>query len=230
MTLATRIRATALPPATARPALVVIAKAPVAGLAKTRLCPPLSGEQAAALACAALEDTLAAVLATGAARRVLVLDGEPGEWLPDGVELVAQRGGDLAARLADAFEDVGGPALLIGMDTPQLTPALLGEGLDVLAADDCDAVLGRTFDGGYWAIGLKHPDRRVFAGVPMSRADTGAIQLARLRELGLRTRSLVTLCDVDRYEDAIVVADLAPTGGFARALAALEHDSLRAAV
>jgi rSAM/selenodomain-associated transferase 1 len=216
--------------ASTRPALVVIAKAPVAGLAKTRLCPPLSGEQAAALARAALEDTLAAVLASGAARRVLVLDGEPGEWLPDGVELLAQRGGDLAQRLADAFEDVGGPALLIGMDTPQVTPALLDEGLDVLAADGCDAVLGLTFDGGYWAIGLARPDRRVFAGVPMSRADTGAVQLARLRELGLRTRSLVTLGDVDRYEDAIAVADLAPAGGFARALATLERDSLRAAV
>jgi rSAM/selenodomain-associated transferase 1 len=215
---------------TARPALVVIAKAPVAGLAKTRLCPPLSGEQAAALARASLEDTLAAMLASGAARRVLVLDGEPGEWLPDGVELLAQRGGDLAQRLADAFEDVGGPALLIGMDTPQVTPALLGDGLDLLAAEDCDAVFGPTFDGGYWAIGLRRPDRRVFAGVPMSRADTGAIQLARLRELGLRTRSLDALRDVDRYEDAIVVSGLAPTGAFARALAAVERDSLRAAV
>jgi rSAM/selenodomain-associated transferase 1 len=215
------------------PALVVMAKAPVAGLAKTRLCPPLSGEQAAALARAALEDTLAAVLATRAARRVLVLDGEPGEWLPAGVEVLAQRGGDLAERLADAFEDVGGPTLLIGMDTPQVTPALLDESLERLADDDCDALLGRTLDGGYWAIGLSGPDRRVFAGVPMSRADTGAIQLARLRELGLRTRALPTLRDVDVYEDVIVVAGLAGEGAFGRAVMTVdtvERDSLRAAV
>jgi rSAM/selenodomain-associated transferase 1 len=214
---------------TARPALVVIAKAPVPGLAKTRLCPPLSGEQAAALARAALEDTLAAVLATRAARHVLVLDGEPGAWLADGVELLAQRGGDLAARLADAFADVGGPALLIGMDTPQLTPELLGEGLELLASG-FEAVLGPSVDGGYWAIGLARPDRSVFAGVPMSRPDTGVLQLRRLRELGLRTCSLPALRDVDRYEDAVAVATLAPATGFARALARIERESLRAAV
>ena len=175
-------------------------------------------------------DTLAAVLATRAARRVLVLEGEPGGWLPDGVEVLPQRGGDLAARLADAFEEVGGPALLVGMDTPQLTPQLLAAGLELLACEDCDAVLGPTVDGGYWAIGLERPDRRVFAGVPMSQPDTGAIQLDRLRELGLRTRALVELRDVDCYEDAFAVAGLAPGGGFARALAALERDLLKAAV
>lgn len=59
------------------PALAVIAKAPVAGRVKTRLCPPCTPQQAAALAGAALQDTLAAVAATPAHRRVLVLDGEP---------------------------------------------------------------------------------------------------------------------------------------------------------
>ena len=103
--------------------VIVIAKAPVPGRVKTRLTPPLSPTQAAALARAALEDTLAAVAAARlAGRRVVALDGDPDGWLPDGFELVAQRGGGLAQRLARAFEDVGGPALLIGMDTPQITP------------------------------------------------------------------------------------------------------------
>ena len=122
--------------------LIVMAKAPVAGRVKTRLTPPLRPEQAATLARAALEDTLAAVgrsrLAT---RRVVALDGEPDGWLPDGFELIAQRGDGLAERLAAAFESIEGPALLIAMDTPQVTPELLDAGLAGLA-DGADAVLG----------------------------------------------------------------------------------------
>ena len=90
------------------PALLVIAKEPVPGRVKTRLTPPCTPEQAAALARAALEDTLAAALAVDREiRRVLVLDGEPGTWAPDGFELIAQRGEGLAERLAAAFEDAG---------------------------------------------------------------------------------------------------------------------------
>jgi len=209
---------------------VVLAKAPVPGLAKTRLSPPLRPVQAAALAHAALSDTLAAVVATRAARRVLVLEGEPGEWMPDGLELLPQRRGDLPARLTDAFADVGEAALLIGMDTPQVTPALLSESLERLAADEHDAVLGLTPDGGYWAIGLKRPDRRVFLDVPMSTAHTGAIQRRRLSELMLRTGALPLLRDVDRYPDAVAVAAVAPTTRFARALEAIGHDPLKVAV
>jgi glycosyltransferase A (GT-A) superfamily protein (DUF2064 family) len=99
--------------------LLVIAKAPEPGRSKTRLCPPCSPEQAAALAEAALTDTLRAVAATPADERVLVLDGTPGDWLPEGFRVVPQRGDGLDERLAAAFADAGGPALLIGMDTPQ---------------------------------------------------------------------------------------------------------------
>lgn len=202
-------------------ALVVIAKAPVAGRAKTRLSPPLSPAQAATLAEAALHDTLLAVAATAATRRVLVLDGESGGWLPDGLEVLAQRGGGLAARLVGAFGDVGEPALLIGMDTPQVSATLLRTGLDLLAAPGCDAVLGRTRDGGYWAIGLCRPEAEVFRGVPMGTERTGAIQAERLRELGLHTAALPMLRDVDRFDDAVAVAAEAPTTCFARALAAI---------
>ena len=213
-----------------RPALLVLAKAPVAGLAKTRLCPPLLPAQAAALARAALKDTLAAVVATRAARRVLVLDGTPGEWVPDGVDVLPQRAGNLAERLADAFADVGEAALLIGMDTPQVTPALLARGLDLLAGKDTDAVLGLSADGGYWAVGLTRPDRRVFHRVPMSTPDTGSIQRRRLNELGLRTSELPRLRDVDRYRDAVAVAALAPASHFARTFQTIWRDPLRTAV
>ena len=105
--------------------LIVIAKAPIPGLVKTRLCPPCTPVEAAGLAEAALADTLARVLETPVDRRVVVLDGQPGDWLPDGFEIFAQRGDGLDERLAAAFADVGGPALIVGMDTPQLTSALL---------------------------------------------------------------------------------------------------------
>jgi rSAM/selenodomain-associated transferase 1 len=208
-----------------RATLLVIAKAPIAGHAKTRLCPPLSPGQAADLAEAALRDTLDSVLATPAPRRVLVLDGPVGDWLPEGLEVIPQRAGEFAERLAAAFEDVGGPGFLIGMDTPQVTPALLASALDALASPANDAVIGLCEDGGYWGIGLRSPDPRVFAGVPMSTARTGTCQLLRLESLGLQTHILPVLRDVDCHADALTVAGIAPGGRFAHALALAEGRS-----
>jgi rSAM/selenodomain-associated transferase 1 len=200
-------------------ALLVIAKAPVPGRVKTRLTPPCTPLQAAGLAAAALRDTLAAALrARRATRRVLVLDGEPGPWLPAGFAVVPQRGDGLAARLAAAFADAGGPAFLVGMDTPQLTPALLDAGLAAL--DRADAAFGAALDGGYWGIGLRRPDPAVFRDVPMSDPRTAAVQRLRLAELELRTEVLPPLCDVDTIADARAVAAAAPESRFARELAA----------
>lgn len=205
------------------PALLVLAKAPAPGRVKTRLSPPCTPAQAARLAQAALEDTLAAASAARRAqRRVLVLDGEPGPWLPPGFRVLPQRAGDLGARLAGAFADAGAPALLVGMDTPQLTPERLDEGLEALSdSHDADAVLGLAPDGGYWAIGLRRADPEVFAGVPWSTAETGAAQAARLDALGLRTAPLPPLRDVDTVADAHAVAAEAPGSRFAAVLADL---------
>ena len=106
-------------------AVVVIAKAPRPGAVKTRMCPPLTAEQAAELAEACLASTLAAVAGAAATRRLLVLDGPAGRWLPEGFELLTPRGQGLSERLAAAFEDIGETALAIGMDTPQVTAELL---------------------------------------------------------------------------------------------------------
>jgi rSAM/selenodomain-associated transferase 1 len=196
-----------------------MAKAPVAGRAKTRLCPPLEPEQAATLAEAALADTLQAVAWTpGTTRRVLVLEGEPGPWLPAGFELLAQRGSGFGERLANAVRDVGEPLLIVGMDTPQLTRARLAGALERLDAPAVDAVLGPTPDGGYWAIGLAAARPGVFDGVPMSTAGTCAAQRARLAELGLRMAELPALRDVDTFDDATAVAALAPWTRFAATL------------
>jgi uncharacterized protein len=205
----------------ARVALVVLAKAPEPGRVKTRLCPPCTPADAAALARAALLDTLAAVAATDVRRRVLVLDSEPGPLLPCGFAHITQRGGGLDARLAAAFDDVGGPAVLVGMDTPQVTPALLRRAAAALVGDGPDAVLGPALDGGYWAIGLRRADRRVFHGVPMSTGFTARAQLARLRSLGLSVGRLPRLRDVDVYADAFAVASEAPASLFARTLTTL---------
>ena len=203
-------------------ALIVLAKAPLPGQSKTRLCPPCSVEQAAMLAEAALADTLDAVLATPVTRRVLALDGEPGGWLPSGFELIAQRGGGLGERLAGAFADTGGPALLVGMDTPQVEPALLEDALSTLMRPSVDAVLGGAPDGGYWAIGLREPDAAVFEGVPMSGDRTGEAQRRRLAARGLRWVELPALDDVDTIEDARAVAAACPGTRFAAALGDLD--------
>ena len=204
------------------PALLVIAKAPVPGRVKTRLTPPCTPEEAAALAGAALADTLAAAEgARTAGRRVLVLDGVPGPCVPDSFDVIPQRGDGLAERLAAAFEDTGGPAFLVGMDTPQLTPALLEAGLDAL--DGADAAFGPALDGGYWGIGLRRADPAVFRGVPMSEPQTGRAQRTRLAELGLRTRMLPPLLDVDTIDDARAVAAVAPGTRFAALLDELER-------
>ena len=202
------------------PAIIVIAKAPVPGRVKTRLTPPCTPVQGAALACAALQDTLdAAARATHAGRRIVVLDGEPGAWLPPAFEVIAQRGDGLEERLAAAFEDVGEAAFLVGMDTPQVTPELLDAGLT--AVDEGDSAFGAALDGGYWAIGLRAPDPEVFVGVPMSSANTGAVQRARLAILGLRPTILPPLRDVDTFEDARAVAAEAPDTRFATELAVI---------
>ncbi|HEY0938253.1 MAG TPA: DUF2064 domain-containing protein [Trebonia sp.] len=190
--------------------LLVIAKQPVPGRVKTRLVPPYTHEQAAALAEAALADTLHTVLTVPARRRVLVLDGRPGPWLPPGFDVVPQCGGPLDERLASAFAAVQGPALLIGMDTPQVTPGLLT--VDWEAAD---AVFGPASDGGFWALGLREPDPALLRGVPMSTSGTGAVQRARLVAAGLRVADLPRLRDVDTAADAVAVARQVPQSRFA---------------
>src|SRR5215213_8649771 len=89
--------------------VLVVAKAPEPGRSKTRLCPPCSPQEAAAIAEAALADTLEAVAACGVDRRVLALDGPPGPWLPPGFEVIPQVSGSLDVRLCEAWMTAGGP-------------------------------------------------------------------------------------------------------------------------
>jgi uncharacterized protein len=203
-------------------ALLVIAKEPVPGRVKTRLTPPLPAVDAADLAGAALEDTLDVVTRTRARRRVLVFDGDATAWRRSGWEVIPQRGEHLGERLAAAFADVGEPAVLVGMDTPQLTEPLLTDAARTRAGGDADAVLGRARDGGYWLIGFGRSGAHgAFAGVPMSDPRTWCRQRARLRALGMTVREQPPLRDVDTIADARAVARLAPRSRFAATLWAL---------
>jgi len=202
--------------------IIVIAKAPVPGRCKTRLSPPCTPEEAADLATAALRDTLEAVATSRAPRKVVALEGEAGDWLPPALEVIEQRGQGLDERLAAAFVDVDEPALLIGMDTPQLTATILNDALRAL--EGADAALGPTFDGGFWAVGLKKPFAAAFVGVPMSTAGTGSAQQRRLERVGLQVAALPLMRDVDYISDAIEVAAHAANSHFAATLRALGLD------
>jgi glycosyltransferase A (GT-A) superfamily protein (DUF2064 family) len=211
----------------ALPTLLVLAKAPRPGSSKTRLAPLFGPDGAAALAAAALADTLDAVASAPAARRLLVLDGALAAAgplavrVPAGVDVVPQAGGLHAARIAAAFELADGPALLVGMDTPQVTAGLLT--LATPTAPDL-AWLGPAEDGGWWAMALPRPRehaRRVLAGVPMSTPRTGELQRRSLAAAGLRVADLPPLRDVDEPADAFAVAQQAPGTRFGAAVAAL---------
>jgi uncharacterized protein len=205
--------------------IVVIAKEPVPGRVKTRLTPPFSPEEAAELAQAALTDTLTAVAGTNVARRVLALDGAPGPWLPGGFDVISQRGAGLDERivwaLTDAHVTLPLPLVLIGMDTPQVTPALLAAAAAPLVSGTADATFGMAQDGGFWLLGLRRVDPALVLGVPMSQPDTGARQLARLEQAGLRIRRLPELVDVDTVREAEDVAAATPGSRFATCLAGL---------
>jgi glycosyltransferase A (GT-A) superfamily protein (DUF2064 family)/SAM-dependent methyltransferase len=200
--------------------IVVLAKEPQPGRVKTRLQSRFTTEESAQLAAAAIRDTQGAVRASRVTRRVLCWEGNSSDFA-DGFEVLPQRSGTLNDRLAGAFDDLGrdGSArvLLIGMDTPQISAALLDTDWD-----DCDAMLGLSEDGGFWAIGLRTPDpARVFAGIEMSTARTGAAQLARLVSLGRSVKLLPPLRDIDEPADAAYVADHFPDLEFSQRHAAL---------
>jgi glycosyltransferase A (GT-A) superfamily protein (DUF2064 family) len=225
------------------PVLLVVAKAPVPGVAKTRLCPPATAAQAAEIAAAALLDTLDAVVAAGTATPVLALAGELRgaararqiERALRGWIVLAQRGPTFADRLAAAHADVATrfparPVLQIGMDTPQVAAALLAEAGQRLAAG-AEALLGAATDGGWWALGLRRPtDAEALRCVPTSRPDTGARTARALRNRGLWVEPLPPLSDVDTMADAVAVSALAPHGRFAAAVRAVREPAPRSRV
>jgi len=203
--------------------LLVVAKAPEPGRAKTRLAAAVGDRVAAEIAAAALLDTLDAVVATPVATRVVALTGE----LDDAAEaaelrcrlasfvVISQRGNDFGDRLANAHTDAaavdGHPVLQIGMDTPQVTAGLLGDAARRLA--ESSAVLGLAHDGGWWTLGVRSPAlAECLRDVPMSQPDTGALTLKALRSNGVDVALVDELADFDVADDVAAVRAVCPSG------------------
>jgi glycosyltransferase A (GT-A) superfamily protein (DUF2064 family) len=196
--------------------VLVMAKAPVAGQAKTRLAEAVGDHTAADIAAAALADTLDAVAAAPVAGRVVALAGdlnaaagaaELRSRLADFI-VIGQRGADFAARLANAHADAfnGYPVCQIGMDTPQVTAGLLAECARRLLA--APAVLGLARDGGWWVLGVHTPaTAEALRTVPMSHPDTGAVTLKALRGTGIEVILVEELTDVDTVDDVAPVRE-----------------------
>jgi glycosyltransferase A (GT-A) superfamily protein (DUF2064 family) len=208
--------------------VLVVAKAPVPGRAKTRLAAAVGDRVAAEIAAAALLDTLDAVTAAPVATRVVALTGE----LDDAVDaaeirgalepftVIPQRGNDFADRLANAHADAaavdGHPVLQIGMDTPQVTAELLVDCGQRLAA--APAVLGLARDGGWWALGVDTPAlAQCLRGVPMSKPETGELTLKAMRDKRIHVELLEELSDFDVVDDVAAVREACrPSSRFAR--------------
>jgi rSAM/selenodomain-associated transferase 1 len=201
-------------------AVLIMAKAPIPGLAKTRLAPHFGPEGAADLAAASLLDTLIAVRSAEVTTRIVALTGdlalarrsdEITSMLVD-FTVIPQQGSGFAERLVHAHARAAAlaisPVLQIGMDTPQVSPDLLTEAAVILTAETVDAVIGPAADGGWWALGLSDPRiASVLADVAMSEADTGAETVAALQRVGVAVTELPVLTDVDAPEDAWLVAE-----------------------
>lgn len=213
-----------------RAILLVVAKAPVPGRAKTRLSPPATPEQAADIAASSLLNTCRAVGSVPGTEVVVAWTGETDAAARrsevvaalDRVRVVPQRGGELGARLAAAHASAGqvapgAPVLQLGMDTPQVGPDLLESGLAQLQR--ADAVLGPASDGGWLALGVRDPRwAAVLPNVPMSRPDTGERTAWELRRAGLRVTQLPEVSDVDTMGEARLVAEQIPGARFAEAV------------
>jgi rSAM/selenodomain-associated transferase 1 len=214
--------------------VLVVAKAPVAGLAKTRLASAIGAQAAADIAAAALLDTLDAVAATPVAARVVAMTGdldaasgsaEIRDRLRD-FTVIAQRGNDFADRLANAHADAAAaagahPVLQIGMDTPQVTAELLTHCAETLLR--APVVLGMAGDGGWWVLGVRSASMAdVLREVPMSQHDTGELTLQALRDEGFEVSLLQELDDVDTVDDiAAVRLASAPDGRFSQTMRAV---------
>jgi uncharacterized protein len=182
-------------------AVAILAKAPVAGFAKTRLIPVLGADGAAELQARLIARAVATACA--AAIGPVTLWATPDEAHPafvatraHGIALTRQGDGDLGARMLAAIAAADGPGLVIGTDCPVLTSEHLRVAADVLRGG-ADAVVIPAEDGGYALIGMRTPEPALFSAIRWSTSDVMDETRRRLRALGLSWQEPVTLWDVD---------------------------------
>jgi rSAM/selenodomain-associated transferase 1 len=192
--------------------LVILAKAPVAGLAKTRLAPALGAAGAAALAARMLDWTVSQALAAGLGD--VELSCAPDRHHPafapfssrPGLRLTDQVDADLGSRMSAVFERVlpsGTGVLLTGTDAPALDASRFASAARALAA--ADAVFVPAHDGGYALVGLSRPAPALFDDMPWSTPQVMARTRERLQALGLRWIELEPVADVDEPADLVHV-------------------------
>jgi len=185
-----------------------MAKRPVAGLVKTRLCPPLAAAEAAELAQAMLEDTAEKCLECRDFETAIAADGELAwfrERFPAVGSIFAQEGDGLGARLANAFEREarerpGWSVAIVGADSPQVPAERIAESHEAVEAG-ADLVLGPDQGGGYYLVALRRPVPELFTRVAMSTPTMRERTVELARELGLRVQLLAEDFDVDTPED-----------------------------
>ncbi len=195
-------------------ALAVMAKAPRPGKVKTRLSPPLTLEQTAALNVRFLRDTTENLATVPLAAGLISYTPAGDEalfagLLPETFALVLQRGDGFGERLLAAAEDIlaigYGAVCLIDSDSPTVPHAAFAEAVEVLRDEKADIVLGPSHDGGYYLIGLKRAHAAPFEKITWSTGSVLAETMEQCREAGLKVHLLPTWYDVD---DAATLAIL----------------------
>jgi len=193
--------------------LLVVAKQPTPGQTKTRLCPPLTQDQAAELYDCFLRDTLSIMRAVSGVRFVIGYLPEDAQGyfrrLAPDMELSPQRGASLGERLDYLLSEalLGGSqrAVIMDSDSPTLPTSYLRQAFDNLA--DADIVLGPTRDGGYYLIGMKQPQPQLLRDVQMSTPHVLSDTLILAEASGLTVSLLPTWYDVDTIEELYQLDD-----------------------
>ncbi len=194
----------------AQSAIAIMAKAPLPGEVKTRLCPPLSFDTAAQLYQCFLLDKFAQVNALQ--RATPVVSYSPADsrstfeaLAPAHFMLIPQRGDDLGARILSTFEQLFRQGftqvMVIDSDTPTLPVAYLERALLLIAEGENDVVLGPTEDGGYYLIGLRQSHRELFEQMPWSTSEVFPETRRRSAQYGLRVACTECWYDVDTPDD-----------------------------
>ena len=183
---------------TLSPTLVIFARLPVPGKAKTRLVPMLGEEGAARVYARLLQHTLDVARESGLSVQLRVTGGEKAAFAQlygADITIVEQGEGDLGARMAR----VAAPALIIGSDCPGMTPPLLRSAAEALS--DRRVVLGPASDGGYYLLGLREPMPFLFTDMAWSTPQVLPETLRRLAARGIGPAILPELADIDTPED-----------------------------
>lgn len=188
------------------PALLILVKNPIAGKTKTRLAASVGHARALEIYVELMRYTREASMGLTGVTKYLYYSqfvDDADDWSNSDFIKMVQVGSDLGVRMATALDRALARghrgAVIIGSDCPKLSTAILAEAFDRL--NDVDLVVGPAVDGGYYLLGLRHPQPYLFADMTWSTEDVRTVTLARAEQRGLRVHLLPVLSDVDRLED-----------------------------